>query len=235
MALSVLLVIGCAGKQTRIDGHQYILVDDPGGPKNISLVLASYRACEKNDESCKDKLPGIIKLQEQLESCLDRGLNRTSPQVTLIKQKDWAEYSDLEDLVTRLAAGEAVNFSQMSADESTPELHYLVSIGVTKSSSDKQFNVEGGGGSDGPPVWVFGQEWTNTAFIETRVYSADTGGLAGELTSSLTKDTFWMLPVITVVPLIPIGWSPNVETTTCTEMGEALGRFFSGAGNNFVE
>ena len=243
--LCTLVFAGCAAIDTRIDGHQYRAVDDPGGEKNIALVLRSYRGCAPGDEVCEKNLPRVQELQELLETCLHRGLNRISPRVNLIKHAEWGNHGNLADLMLPLAAGEGVDLSRLQPADNGAKLDYLISMGVTKGNSMRKTKLEVAGASAGaaegpfviPPVvlWGVGQQWTNTAFIETRVYTADTGVLAGELSAKLTKDAFWILPVITVIPLVPIGSSPNVERKSCVAMGEALGRFFEGAGNDYLE
>jgi hypothetical protein len=117
-------------------------------------------------------------------------------------------------------------------EDGIPNLDYLVRIGVVQSRSDKQAELELGDEVGG---WAFGQTWTKSAMIKASIYSAETGKLVGELSADLTKEAFWMVPVLIIVPLPPVVWSPNVEATSCTEMGEALGRFFAGAGNEFIE
>ncbi len=243
--LGVVLLVACGGPQTRIDGRQYVAVKNPEQPKNVMLVLGSYSGCAPEDRECRDRLPVLAKLQAEFESCIDSGLGRTAPQVTLVRHARWGESADLERLIAELAAGKPVSADRLAPAEIGFELDYLVSIGVEKSSSDKEFVAEivaaDPGAAAGPiiipptVVWGFGQQWTNTAAIKTRVFSARTGKLTGELSADLTEDAFWVLPVITVIPLVPISWSPDVETKSCKEMGEALGRFFSGAGNQYLE
>ena len=65
--------------------------------------------------------------------------------------------------------------------------------------------------------------------------SNSTSRLAGNLSAKLGKDAFWVLPVFLVIPLVPIGSSPNVERESCIELGDALGRFLEGAGNDHLE
>jgi hypothetical protein len=231
--LGLLLLAGCAsGTNTRIDGRQLAYVD-PSIPRSVALVLASHRTCGRDEETCLSRQQALHELQGDFEKCISRGLRQTAPHVRLVPGAAWSGETG-----EGLFQNEAIDAEQegpvIAELLTTHDLDYLVRIGVANSRSDNRLMLDGYGDASGG-IWAVGQEWTKTAKIESRIYAAANGALVGELSASLSEDGRWFLPVLLVIPLPPVGWSPSVEYTSCREMGEALGRFFSGAGNDQIE
>ena len=228
------LLAGCtSGSNTRIDGRQLAYVD-ADQPQNIALLLETYRACDRDDQDCLARQKAIHELQSKFENCIARGLSRTAPHVSLIGRGVWDRAQVAGALLEQMEAGSKSGVLPNLEVLTLHNVDYLVTIGVSNSRSENRLYSDGSGGADGG-VWVVGQEWTKTATIESRVFSVDSSALVGDLRASLSEEGRWFVPVLLVVPLPPVGWSPDVESVSCTEMGEALGRFFSGAGNDFIE
>lgn len=232
IVLCLVLAAGCNSNKTRIDGNQFELVDTKL-PKNVSLVLDSYRACAKADEECLASQERLNELQGKFEKCIARGLKQTAPDVNLIGKEDWNSALMLSELSIGASDEKSSSPDSLSAEHRSllrsSQLDYLVSMGVVKRDSNKRGKFDSDQG-----LWAIGQTWTKSANIEARIYSIHSGALAGRLSASLSRDALWMLPVLVIIPLPPVGWSPNVESTSCREMGKALGRFFSGTGNHIV-
>jgi hypothetical protein len=235
------MMTGCGSTDTRIDGRQFVEVPNPDAGKHVVFAMRIQQSCGATDSDCQGAAEQLGELQKKLESCLDRGLRATSAKSRLIY--DW-DASD--DWYLHLGEKQPVMITGYDKKGKPIRVDYLVTIGVDARDSRKQSVAETDeledaldallfGGSADVPMWGVGQEWTISARMEGKVYEPASGVLAAELTAKLTKDAFWMVPVFGIVPLPPVGWVPNVDMTSCREMGKAVGRFLSGAGNNFLE
>lgn len=230
-------LVACSANDTRIDGHQYAKID-LGDEKRVALLLASHVSCDERDQSCTERQGVLAELQTHIEGCIARGLKKVASNATLVEHHTWANWGTTESLEKVLITAD---HRQLVGQEELEAhgLDYIVSLGVSNNRSSNRLLMEGGGDSGGG-ILLAGQEWTETAQINARIFSISTGALVGELHADLSAESGWFVPVLLVVPipipvpLPPAGWSGSVESTSCVEMGEALGRFFSGAGNRYV-
>lgn len=234
--LMLLLLFGCAGNKTKIDGRQFVLVPDPDSPKTVTLILAGYLSCAGSVEACETLEAQQKTLQKNFETCVARGMRRTGRKVSLVGHDDAALYPSLDPLINQFAAVGEISGEDIQHQLANTSLDYVVSIRAKTYTGNKELTgfIDSDSGS-GAFIWGMGQAWEKTSMLEARIYSVESGLLAGELSAKLTDEAFWMQTAFVIFPLIPVGWSPDVENTSCTEMGEALGRFFSGAGNNYLE
>jgi hypothetical protein len=227
----------CSANDTRIDGHQYAQID-PDNEKRVALLLASHVSCDERDQSCTDPQGALAELQAHIEGCIARGLKNVASNVTLVERHAWANSGttvSLDEVLITDEHRQLVGHQELQAHE----LDYVVRLGVTSNRSSNRLLMEGGGDSGGG-ILLVGQEWTKTTQINAGIFSVNTGALVGELHADLSAESGWFVPVLLIVPvpvpvpLPPAGWSGRVESNSCVEMGEALGRFFSGAGNSYV-
>ena len=234
---TLFLLIGCSTSDTHIDGTQYAYVD-PENEKRIALLLASYESCDERDQSCSAKKQLFAELQVDFERCIARGLKKTASNVALVEGSAWADGNTkllLEDVLLETNPQLAHGLEELQAYS----LDYVVGLTVANNRSANRPMVEGGGDAGGG-ILLVGQEWTRSAELQARIFSATSGNLVGHLRADLSSDSGWFVPILLVVPipvpipLPPAGRSGNVESASCVEMGEALGRFFSGAGNSYV-
>ena len=235
---SLFLLISCSTSDTQIDGTQYAYVN-PEHEKRIALLLASYESCDERDQSCSAQEQLLSELQVDFERCIARGIKKTASNVVLVQGSAWADGTTkqlLEEALLRPNPQLAGGLKDLQANS----LDYIVSLTVANNRSANRAMLEGGGDAGGG-ILLVGQEWTRSAELQTRIFSATSGYLVGELRADLTSDSGWFVPILLVVPIPvlipmpPVGRSGNVESASCVEMGEALGRFFSGAGNSYVD
>ncbi|MYM64074.1 hypothetical protein [Pseudomaricurvus sp. HS19] len=234
LLLIILLLVACTSKKTRIDGRQFIAVPEPAASKTVTLILSGYISCKGTEQECHNFDSQKQNLQKKYENCVARGMRRTANHVALVRHDDQVYYPTLNPLIEEFTRHGEIRTEDIQARLADTALDYVVSVRATTHIGDSEL-AGFAEGEDGVFVWGLGQAWEKTAFLEARIYSAKSGLLAAELTAKLTDHAFWMQTGFVIIPLIPVGWSPDVEGTNCGEMGEALGRFFSGAGNGFLE
>ena len=232
----VVLLTSCSSTQTRIDGKQYAAIDGAAAHR-FGLLLENYHDCIAQDSECQVNKLRRKKLQKKFNTCIATGLSRTAPHTTLVELNNWEKFKifTLTPSQPEVPHGHFESFFELHRDLlNNAGIAYLVVMRVTSSSSDKQLLLDGAGDSTGFILGV-GQQWTKSAQIMAAIYAVESGKLTGELSADLSEDAGWVVPMLMgFIPLLPVGWSPNVESTSCREMGEALGRFFSGAGNNYI-
>jgi len=236
--LSVL--VGCAsGDKTRIDGSQYLPVDAKL-EKKIILLLGNHQTGNQSGEDHESEKGTLLELQREFERCVTSGLIKTNSNTDVFPLHKW--HSDIDFDLNYLIASEGLGKKlphQITQAFNELDIQYLVRIGVISHSSKKQgqVGVMDGGTYDGVsvPVFAVGQSWDKSAQIQATIYEIKSGSLAGELSADLTEDAFWAMPILLIIPLPPVGYSPDIEHLTCKKMGSALGRFFMGAGNGYSE
>ena len=236
--LSVLA--GCAsGDKTRIDGSQYLPVDAEID-KKIILLLGNHQTGNQSGEDQESEKGKLLKLQREFERCVTSGLIKTNSNTDVFPLHKWHSGIDfdLDYLIVSEGLGKKLPH-QITLAFNELDIQYLVRIGVISHSSEKQGQVDvmdGGTYNGGSiPAFAVGQTWDKSAQIQATIYEIKSGSLAGELSADLTEDAFWAMPVLFVIPLPPFGYSPDVKHLTCKKMGSALGRFFMGAGNSYIE
>lgn len=245
VCLTVLLINACSPTPVRIDGTQYELIEPEANNSSIGLILSGYSKCDAGYDCEVDEK--MTKQRRIFDRCLEKGMKKTSPKSKFRK--------DLYGLLTtaKASANEAV---EQIEDDATvnklnlkslveKEVDYVAYLDVRSNEYGEKMGVEfpaaSGGGQSGalllPPVipWAIGESWTESAYLYTAIYNTKTGTKSAEITAAINEEGFWMLPVITIIPLLPVGYSPNVEDTTCVAIGEAIGRFMNGDGNVLVK
>lgn len=234
---AVLVLSGCASTQSQIRGTQYLEVDTGVGPSTVAIYLGDYRDCRNGLQDCEDHRGDEIRnrLYREFEGCLASGMRRTAPEVRLVPRLEWMQHPNSESSMRSFLTAEKNNpgsGSQESLDN-LPVDWVVVLEGRHEISPRVQVaEIEE---QDGVVMMGIGEEWTKTSTLNAGIWRTDTGVRAADLSATLSGDAFWMLPTLYIIPLVPFGWSPDVEGRSCRELGAALGRFFEGAGNASVE
>ena len=224
ICLLLVTLTGCSsGGVTRIDGAQYLPVDSFAGHK--VAILRGFNVDEPEE---------VRNAYKDFENCVRQGLRDVDSRVNLVRWDAWSSGQELAALNSILEQPRSFEFTDEARRVlSELDLQYLVKVGVENSSTNKRPTF-----SADPrvyPAFTAGQAWTETARMRALIYETDTGRLSGELSAALTEETYWGIVTVFFIPVLPYGYSPDVEGGACQSLGAALGRFFNGAGNEHLE
>jgi hypothetical protein len=223
ICLLLVTLTGCSsGGVTRIDGAQYLPVD--AFAENKVAVLRGFNV---------DEPEKVRNAYKDFENCVRRGLRDVDSRVNLVRWGAWSSGQELAALNSILEQPRSFELTDEARRVlSELDLQYLVKVGVENSSTNKSRTFDGD-----PRVLSFaaGQAWTETARMRALIYETDTGRLSGELSAALTEEAYWGIVHVFFIPVLPYGYSPDVEGGACQSLGAALGRFFNGAGNEHLE
>jgi len=227
----MLLLCACAGTSTAIRGEQYFSVEAEASKATVSIYMGNYSECQ-GAETCEHHEGEDVRerLYAEFERCLMSGMRTTSPEVTLMPREEWMAYPGFEFQVKEFLLKEQVDADGQRLRASDLPVDWVIVLEGRHDISGRQgtMDIEA---EDGLIMMAFGQEWTKTSTLNAGIWKADRAALAADISATLSGDAFWMLPTIYIIPLVPFGWSPDVEGKSCRELGKALGRFFNGAGN----
>jgi hypothetical protein len=223
ICLLLVTLTGCSsGGVTRIDGAQYLPVDSFAESKVALLRGFSVDEPEEARNAYID-----------FENCIRRGLRDVDSRVNLVRWGTWSrsqESAVLNRILEQPRSFELDDEARRVLSEL--DIQYLVKVGVEESSTNKRPSANR---DSVARVVTFGQVWTETARMRALIYETETGRLSGELSAALTEETYWGIVTVFFIPVLPYGYSPDVEGGACQSLGAALGRFFNGAGNEHLE
>lgn len=237
IATAVIVISGCASTQAQIRGSQYLEVDTNAGPSTVAIYLGDYRDCRNGLQDCEDHRGEEIRdrLYREFEGCLASGMRRTAPDMRLVPRREWIQNPAAEAGMRSFLTAEKNHPGSGSAEELDLLPADWVVVLEGRHEISPRISVVEAEEQDGVVMMGFGEEWTKTSTLNAGIWRTDAGVRAADLSATLSGDAFWMLPTLYIIPLVPFGWSPDVEGRSCRELGEALGRFFEGAGNASVE
>ena len=195
--------------------------------ESIGLVLASYGVCyHHNNQECGPE-SDITAKQREFENCMVRAIKAESQAVNVVPSEKF-----MPAMAQHFNAGVG----------GTPELHlespalkeelaamglkYLVAMEVKTEESKRRTKIDGRG-----YMGAIGRVGKRTTWLFSTIYEVASGNEAGRLSTTLSGDDGWVVPVLVIIPLPPIPFSTATESRTCTAMGEALAKFIAGAGN----
>lgn len=228
-AFLAVILSACTGN-IPVNGDRYFNTSLREG-ESIGLVLASYSKCHKHKNRECGPESDLAAKQREFENCMVQAISAENPAVDVIPAEKFmpvlVQYFDVD-------AGAAL---EAQLEETAPResltamgLKYLVAMEVKTEKGKRRTGVSGQ-----EFIGVIGRVGKRTTWLFSTIYEVASGNEAGRLSTTLSGEEGWFVPVLVIIPLPPIPFSTATESRTCTAMGEALAKFITGAGNSGPE
>lgn len=217
-AAACLWAAGCASTSVYVDRESETGIDN--GERIAIVVSRTGQSRTASDD--------VAVVEERLETCLQPGIRDGAGDVSFIPAiefhtlsavrasgVDWSETA--KELLSRFKE------SRAASELASSGIHYLIVVGVRSSTSAPRPEV----GGSGPNVAVGASQDTH-ASVQATILDLKREREAGWIDSYASGVQGGGVGLVGVVPVPFAFFTPFVDSSACSALGQALGKFIAG-------